>query len=356
MNKEAVGFMGLGAIVSEAVEQYLNDDYSWTLAAISSRQPASVYQEKLRWNTDRPQIPIRQVQTDIACITIDGHPISFQQFSFSRHPDTKELQPLDGLTIWKDQHVALVLEATGQIKNYQDAVKHIEVAGALAVVIPSPAGEGVQSISIGINEKTLDLSSPVFATESCTTNCAVPILKVLQDQGFQIENIRGLTTHTRTDSNKLLDGPTTHKDPRRSRAATANIIPTTTGASKGILRLLPDLSENNVPVIVKCNRVPVDDVSRLDLFITLKNNRGITTEALMDLFTDYANGPLSNVMTIAVANSVSRMYTGSKYRSIIDPNETYVQGNDIVVGAWYANVSGPTKGALDLISFVLNRL
>lgn len=350
-----VGVSGIGSIGTEAVNQLLSGDLNINLGACTSRRPATSYIERLRWGSTHPERPIKEVFADESTINIDGEEIPFQQYSYTFDNNGK-LNSLNGLTIWKDTETSIILEATGVIKTKEEAWQQIEQAGAFAVVIPSPGKGDIQSISYGLNHVEIDLSNPVFATESCTSNCAVFPINTLMLEKFKIQSVFGVTTHTRTESNSLIDSTQSHGDPRRSRAATVNIIPTSTGANKGILRLLPELSRNNVSVMLSSNRVPVDEVSRLDMFINVDDTRGISTEKLHDIFIEYSKTVYAGVMGIAPENSVSLMFSGSTLRSILDLQETYVYPGGFRVSAWYPNVAGPTRGALDLISYIASKL
>lgn len=355
MHPERVGIIGLGATATEAIHQLLEDGQGLDLAALASRKPARVYIETLRWNSHYPERPVKNVTASEGEIIIDGGRIPFQQFEY-RRDENEQLINVRELRAWTENQVAIALEATGTMHSLDEALMHINQAGVAAVVIASPAKDKIPSFCIGINENQWDPSShPVVATESCTTNCAVYPIKIL-DEHFGVERIFGVSTHIRTGSNQLIDRPNRHEDPRRSRAATVNIIPTTTGAQEGVLRLLPQLADRGVSVKIRSRRVPVDNISLLDLDVTMRQGTQLTTEKLMDLLTEHAQGPLQGIMGIAPEYAVSTMFVGQKLQCIIDPTETIAEGRHATISAWYPNIPGPITGALSMARVMASKL
>jgi len=189
---------------------------------------------------------------------------------------------------WSDLGVDIVLESTGRFTNASDAKKHIE-GGAKKVIISDPAkGEDI-TIVLGVNEKKYDPAKhTVISNASCTTNCLVPMVKVVKDAfGF----VRGsmVTIHSYTNDQNVLDLP--HKDLRRARAAAMSIIPTTTGAAKATSLVIPELKGKIDGIAI---RVPTPDVSLTDLAVVVE--KPVSVEAINDAFRAAASGPMKGLL------------------------------------------------------------
>ena len=186
---------------------------------------------------------------------------------------------------WRDLGVDIVLESTGRFTDASAARKHID-GGAKKVIISAPAkGEDI-TIVLGVNEKKYDASKhAIISNASCTTNCLVPMVKVVRDAfGF----VRGsmVTVHSYTNDQNVLDLP--HKDLRRARAAALSIIPTTTGAAKATSLVIPELKGKIDGIAI---RVPTPDVSLTDLAVVVE--KPVTVEAINDAFRAAATGSSS---------------------------------------------------------------
>ncbi len=246
---------------------------------------------------------------------------------------------------WKDLGVDIVFESTGRFTKREDAAKHLS-AGARKVIITAPAkGEDI-TIVMGVNhEKYDDASHDVVSNASCTTNCLVPVVKVLRDRfGFS----RGFmtTVHAYTNDQSILDLP--HKDLRRARAAAMSIIPTTTGAAKATSLVIPELKGKIDGVSM---RVPTPDVSIVDLVAELE--RDVTVEDVNAAFTEAAGGALKNILATSDEPLVSIDYTGNPHSSIVDLQSTAVIGNRLVkVMAWYDNEWGYSCRCVDLATHI----
>src|SRR5689334_17354025 len=192
---------------------------------------------------------------------------------------------------WKDLGVDIVLESTGRFTNAPDARKHID-GGAKKVIISAPAkGEDI-TVVLGVNDKKYDPSKhTIISNASCTTNCLVPMVKVIRDAfGF----VRGsmVTVHSYTNDQNVLDLP--HKDLRRARAAALSIIPTTTGAAKATSLVLPELKGKIDGIAI---RVPTPDVSLTEL--TVEVERAVTIDEVNGAFRAAADGALDGILQYA---------------------------------------------------------
>jgi glyceraldehyde 3-phosphate dehydrogenase len=248
---------------------------------------------------------------------------------------------------WKDLGVDIVFEATGRFTNREDAAKHL-TAGARKVVITAPAkGEDI-TIVMGVNEKKYEASKHhVLSNASCTTNCLVPVVKVLLDQfGFR----KGLmtTVHSYTNDQNILDLP--HKDLRRARAAGMSIIPTTTGAAKATSLVIPELKGRIDGVAM---RVPTPDVSMIDL--TAELEKSVTVADVNAAFQAAAAGGLKGILAVSDEPLVSVDYIGNPASSIVDLLSTMVLDERMVkVIAWYDNEWGYSSRCVDLAIFLGN--
>jgi glyceraldehyde 3-phosphate dehydrogenase len=250
---------------------------------------------------------------------------------------------------WRDLGVDIVLESTGRFTDAKDARKHIE-GGAKKVIISAPAkGEDI-TIVLGVNEKKYDASKhAIISNASCTTNCLVPMVKVVRDNfGF----VRGsmVTIHSYTNDQNVLDLP--HKDLRRARAAAMSIIPTTTGAAKATSLVIPELKGKIDGIAI---RVPTPDVSLTDLAVVVEKT--VTVEAINEAFRSAANGPLRGILEYTDEELVSSDFIGNPASCILDAKSTnVVDGTLLKVSGWYDNEWGYSSRCVDLLRFVGSRL
>jgi glyceraldehyde 3-phosphate dehydrogenase len=250
---------------------------------------------------------------------------------------------------WKDLGVDIVLESTGRFTNATDAQKHI-VAGAKKVIISAPAKGEDLTIVMGVNEDKYDSAKhTIISNASCTTNCLVPMVKVILDNfGF----VRGsmVTVHSYTNDQHILDLP--HKDLRRARAAAMSIIPTTTGAAKATSLVLPELKGKIDGISI---RVPTPDVSLTDLAVVV--DTPVTAEQVNAAFKAAANGKMSGILQYTEEELVSCDYIGNAHSCILDSKCTnVVDGMLIKVSGWYDNEWGYASRCVDLARFVAARL
>ncbi len=270
-------------------------------------------------------------------ITVDGHTI-------------KVLAEKDPARLpWHALGVDLVLESTGRFTKADDARKHV-AGGARKVLISAPAkGEDV-TIVMGVNHDTYDPAKhAIISNASCTTNCLVPMVKVIRDAfGF----VRGsmTTVHSYTNDQNILDLP--HKDLRRARAAAVSIIPTTTGAAKATSLVIPELKGKIDGIAV---RVPTPDVSLTDLVVVTE--KPATVESVNAAFRAAADGPLLGILQYTEEELVSVDYTGNPHSCIFDAKTTAViDGGLVKVCGWYDNEWGYASRCVDLMQLIARSL
>jgi glyceraldehyde 3-phosphate dehydrogenase (phosphorylating) len=250
---------------------------------------------------------------------------------------------------WTDLGVDIVLESTGRFTDAKDARKHID-GGAKKVVISAPAkGEDI-TIVLGVNEKKYDPSKhTIISNASCTTNCLVPMVKVVRDNfGF----VRGsmVTIHSYTNDQNVLDLP--HKDLRRARAAAMSIIPTTTGAAKATSLVIPELKGKIDGIAI---RVPTPDVSLTDLAVVVE--KLVTVDEINKAFRSAASGALKGILEYTEEELVSSDFIGNAASCIFDAKSTnVVDGTLLKVSGWYDNEWGYSSRCVDLLRFVGNQL
>jgi glyceraldehyde 3-phosphate dehydrogenase len=246
---------------------------------------------------------------------------------------------------WKALGIDVVLESTGRFTDRDQAAKHLD-AGARRVVISAPAKKEDITIVYGVNHTAFDPQKHfVISNASCTTNCLVPVVKVVRDTfGF----VRGYmtTVHSYTNDQSILDLP--HKDLRRARAAAMSIIPTTTGAAKATALVIPEVKGKIDGVAL---RVPTADVSLVDLTCIVE--KATTVEEINNAFKAAAAGPLKGVMAVSDEPLVSVDYVGNLASSTVDLLSTQViDGTMIHVSSWYDNEMGYSARCVDLMKYI----
>ena len=251
---------------------------------------------------------------------------------------------------WKELGVQVVVESTGLFTNREDADKHI-AAGAEKVVISAPAKGEDLTVVLGVNGDAYDPSQHnVISNASCTTNCVVPMAKVLDD-AFGIETGFMTTIHAYTNDQNILDLP--HKDLRRARAAAVNIIPTSTGAAKATGVVMPHLKGRMDGISM---RVPVTDGSVTDLVATLKREASVD-EVNAAYRAAAESGPLSNGLLVYTEDPiVSSDIVGSPASCTFDAASTMAIGNTVKVVGWYDNEWGYSNRLVDLVDQVARSL
>jgi glyceraldehyde 3-phosphate dehydrogenase len=250
---------------------------------------------------------------------------------------------------WGDLGADIVIESTGLFTDREKAAKHLG-AGARKVIISAPAkGEDV-TIVMGVNDDKYDpANDDVISNASCTTNCVVPMAKVLLDS-FGIEQGLMTTVHAYTNDQQILDLP--HSDLRRARAAAINIIPTSTGAAKATSLAIPELKGKLDGMSL---RVPVPDGSVTDLVCVL--GRAATKDEINDAFRAAAeSGPLSKYLEYTEDPIVSTDIVGTPASCTFDSLATMSLGTLVKVVGWYDNEWGYSNRLVDLASLVASKL
>jgi glyceraldehyde 3-phosphate dehydrogenase len=277
------------------------------------------------------------VDTDAEGLIVDGDKI-------------KVLSQKDPAALpWTAMGVDMVLESTGIFTDRDSAAKHL-AAGAKKVVISAPAKKEDITIVMGVNEDKYDPKNHhVLSNASCTTNCLVPVVKVILDN-FGFVNGFMTTVHSYTNDQQILDLP--HKDLRRARAAALSIIPTTTGAAKATSLVIPEVKGKIDGIAL---RVPTPDVSLVDLTCTVK--KSTTIDEVNAAFRKAASSTLKGILEVSDEPLVSVDYIGNLMSSTVDSQSTNViDGTLVHVSSWYDNEMGYSARCVDLLRYIAARL
>ena len=327
------GFGRIGRNFFRAARQRGSDLY---VVAVNDITDAKTLAHLLKYDSVHCRLGADVAVTDRG-IAVDGAEIRI----------TAERNPAD--LPWKELGAQIVIESTGLFTDREKAEAHIE-AGAEKVVISAPAkGEDI-TIVMGVNDDAYDPATHnVISNASCTTNCVVPMAKVLED-AFGIDRALMTTIHAYTNDQNLLDLP--HKDLRRARAAAANIVPSSTGAAKATSLALPQLKGKMDGVAM---RVPVPDGSVTDLVAIL--GRDVTVQEVNAAFkaaadTDRLRGRLVYTEDPIVSSDI----VGSDASCTFDALSTMALGNLVKVIGWYDNEWGYSNRLVDLVELVASSL
>tara|TARA_Y100000746_G_scaffold189243_1_gene168711 strand:+ start:2673 stop:3698 length:1026 start_codon:yes stop_codon:yes gene_type:complete len=277
-----------------------------------------------------------KVRTTRDSISIDGKKIKVLS---ERNP---------GDLPWGDLGVDVVVESTGFFTARDQAGLHLE-GGARKVIISAPSGDCDATFVVGVNDDDYDPSRHhVISNASCTTNCFVPMIKVLDDK-FGVEQGFMTTTHAYTGDQSLVDGP--HSDLRRARAAAVNIVPTSTGAARATSLVMPKMKGKLDGISL---RVPIPDGSITDFVGTLKKEA--TVEQINAAYAAAARkGPLSKVLDYSEDPLVSADIVGRAASCTIDAGLTMATGKMVKVCGWYDNEMGYSTRMVDLTKIVGTR-
>jgi glyceraldehyde 3-phosphate dehydrogenase len=244
---------------------------------------------------------------------------------------------------WNEVGAEYVLECTGFFLSKESAMGHI-TAGAKYVVMSGPSKDDTPMFVMGVNQNKYTKDMQFVSNASCTTNCLAPIAKVLNDSFGIVEGLM-TTVHSTTATQKTVDGPS-NKDWRGGRAASANIIPSSTGAAKAVTKVIPELKGKLTGMSF---RVPTLNVSVVDL--TCRLEKAANYDTIKKAMKDAADGPLKGVLGYTEESVVSSDFIGDPRTSIFDAGAGIsLNDNFVKVVAWYDNEWGYSCKLLDLIA------
>ncbi len=241
---------------------------------------------------------------------------------------------------WKKYDVDYVLECTGKFNSKEKLLAHIE-NGAKNVIVSAPCKNADKTIVFGVNENIITKDDKIISAASCTTNCLAPVTSVL-DEKFEIEKGFMTTIHAFTSDQRILDN--SHRDPRRARSASQSIVPTSTGASKAIGEIIPNLKGKLEGVAM---RVPTPNVSLVELVFCTKKD--ISIKKINNAFEEASKNKLKNILEVTHEKLVSIDFNHHPASAIVDASLTTVVGSNMgKISAWYDNEWGFSNRMCDI--------
>jgi len=321
------GFGRIGRMVLRSIIENNRKDIE--VVAINNRGNAEVSSFLLTHDTIHGSLKNKITHSDQA-ISVDGEKINMTQET--------EISNID----WKKYKIDVVLECTGKFNSKEKSIKHIK-SGAKKVLVSAPC-KGANNIVFGVNHEKVNSKDELISAASCTTNCLAPVAKVLNDN-FQIERGFMTTIHSYTADQRLLDN--SHKDLRRARAAANSIIPTTTGATKSLGDIIPELKGKVEGISI---RVPTPNVSLVEFVFS--SNKNLTIEKINDSFIQASKSNLKNILDVNNKPLVSSDFNHNPHSAIVDLSLTKVVENKMAkVSAWYDNEWGFASRMCDLANY-----
>ena len=321
-----IGINGFGRI-GRALFRVLHDREGMEVVAINDTADVSSLAHLLKYDSIHRQFTA-DVEISGQNILIDGRIVSL----------THESQ-LENIS-WKDCDV--VIESTGKFLTKLDLEKHLKAGAKKVILAASPEVDDVKMIVLGVNDYKLNESDSIVSNASCTTNCAAPMVQII-DENFGVDQAYITTIHSYTKDQSLHDSP--HKDLRRARAGALSIIPTTTGAAKAITKIFPHLEIGGCGM-----RVPVANGSLTDITFTVQNE--CTIEEVNQLFYKASIEKYQRIVDYTEDPIVSADIVGNTASCLFDSQLTSVLGNMVKIVAWYDNEIGYSNRLADLIQRV----
>ena len=321
------GFGRIGRMILRSIIE--NNRKDLEIVAINNRGSNEVSSFLLKHDTIHGELKARINHSDKS-IEINGKKIDMIHET--------EISKID----WKKYKVDIVLECTGKFNTKEKSAQHIK-SGAKKVVVSAPCKNTI-NIIFGVNEKSLKSSDQVISAASCTTNCLAPVVKVL-NENFGVERGFMTTIHSYTPDQRLLDN--SHKDLRRSRSAPNSIIPTTTGATKSLGDVIPELKGKVEGISI---RVPTPNVSLVEFVFSSSKN--LTVEKINNSFLKASKSKLKNILDTNSEPFVSSDFNHNPHSAIVDLSLTKVVENKMAkVSAWYDNEWGFASRMCDLANY-----
>ncbi len=256
---------------------------------------------------------------------------------FTQETDLKKIN-------WGKSKVDIVFECTGKFNSKEKLLPHLK-NGAKKVIVSAPCKNSDKTVVFGVNEVQINKKDRIISAASCTTNCLAPVAHVLHNN-FKIEKGFMTTIHAFTSDQRILDN--SHKDPRRARAASLSIVPTSTGASKAIGEIIPSLKGKLEGVAM---RVPTPNVSLIEFIFCTQKKLAIETINLA--FKRFSTKNKKKILDVTNEDLVSIDFNHNPASAIIDANLTKVIGQYMgKISAWYDNEWGFSNRMIDIAEFI----
>lgn len=336
MTKVKVGINGLGRIGRTILREYFNrSEQEIEIVAVNNPGDKSSYVHLLKYDSVHGKFQ-GEVSLEGESLFMNGKKISF----FSAK-DPAEIP-------WSSLGVQVVIDATGIFKDKKGLSLHMKNDSVKKVIMCAPGKDLDATFVMGINNNIYDSTKHhIISNASCTTNCLAPVAKVINDN-FGIENGFMTTVHSYTSDQLLLDG--SHSDPRRARAASLSMVPTTTGAAKTVGEIIPELKGKLDGYSV---RVPTPNVSLTDFTVNLKKEA--TKEEINAALKNASETTLKGILRFETDELVSVDYMGMRHSSCVDASLTNVIGKNVKIVSWYDNECGFSNRVLDLVKFIASK-
>ena len=327
-----IGINGLGRIGRMIIRSLIeNNNNNIEIKHINSRSNSEVVSSLLKYDSIHGKFNCKIKYGD-NYLNING-----KKITFSQHSNLNEIK-------WKKFGVDYVLECTGKFNSKDKLNTHIK-NGAKKVIVSAPCKNADKTIVYGVNHKSISKSDSIISAASCTTNCLAPVAYILNKE-FKIEKGFMTTIHSYTTDQRLLDN--SHKDPRRARSAGQSMVPTSTGASKAIGEIIPDLKGKLEGLAI---RVPTPNVSLVDLVFNSKSK--LTVKKINESFKKASKKELKNILYATDEKLVSIDFNHNPNSAIVDLSLTNVVGDDMgKVSAWYDNEWGFASRMCDLAEYI----
>ena len=322
------GFGRIGRMVLRSIIE--NNRKDLEIVAINNRGNSEISSFLLKNDTIHGKLEAKISHSEKA-IEINGKKISMI--------NETEISKIE----WKKYKVDVVLECTGKFNTKEKSAQHIK-SGAKKVLVSAPC-KGAINIIYGVNQKTLKNNDQIISAASCTTNCLAPVAKVINDN-FEIETGFMTTIHSYTSDQKLLDN--SHKDLRRARSAANSIIPTTTGATKSLGDVIPELKGKVEGISI---RVPTPNVSLVEFVFSSKKN--LSVEEINNSLSKASKSELKNILDTTHEQLISTDFNHNSHSAIVDLSLTKViEAKMAKVSAWYDNEWGFACRMCDLANYL----
>jgi len=327
-----IGINGLGRIGRMIIRSLIeNNNKRIEIKHINSRSNTEVVSSLLMHDSIHGKFNCKIKYSD-KHLTING-----KKITFSQHSNLNEIK-------WKNFGVDYVLECTGKFNSKDKLIPHIK-NGAKKVIVSAPCKNADKTIVYGVNHKSINKNDLIISAASCTTNCLAPVAYVLNKE-FKIEKGFMTTIHSYTSDQRLLDN--SHKDLRRARSAGQSIVPTSTGASKALGEIIPELKGKLEGLAI---RVPTPNVSLVDLVFNSKSK--LSMKKINNSFKKASKKELKNVIEATEEKLVSIDFNHNPNSAIVDLSLTNVVGDNMgKVSAWYDNEWGFASRMCDLAEYI----
>jgi glyceraldehyde 3-phosphate dehydrogenase len=314
---KGIGINGMGRIGRLLLRKAFSEENAVGVKAINCIYPLEVISHLLKYDTIHGTWDAAIEWHDEQNLIINGQEI---KVFYERDPESIP---------WGKLGIHTVVDATGKFNDRQGAQKH-QTSGVSTVIITAPGKQMDLTVVMGVNDHQYNPEKHfLLSSASCTTNCAAPVLHIL-DEAFGVKSGWLTTIHSFTNDQRHLDNP--HKDLRRARGCTQSIVPTSTGVGKALADILPHLASVIQGISI---RVPTPDVSLIDL--TVQVNRRVNADEVKSTIRLAAEGKMSAIVGYTEEPLVSSDFIGSSHSAVIDGLSLLVYQDQIKVLAWYDN-------------------